>query len=161
LEIDDAIVILADRRDALAGLRVENRQVIARRDDDDSLVIAIGPVGESASGELARRLLPADAFIHRPLPERVARLRIERERLAACRRDGEEATPCVQWRRSVVLVVAIVLAAFPTPLHLERIEVRGVDLVGGGIARTPCIGAPVAPLERRVATNERRLLRRT
>ena len=52
--------------------------MIAGRDDDDALFVAVGPVGEAAAGELARRLLPADAFVHPLHPERLAVLGIDR-----------------------------------------------------------------------------------
>ena len=124
--------------------------MIARRDDDDALVRAVGPVRETAAGELARRLLPANAFVERELPERLARRRIDAERLAVRRRDGEETSVRVEWRRAIVLVVAE-LARVPAPRDLQRVEVRGVDLVGRRIARAPRVGAPVAPFAGLVA----------
>jgi hypothetical protein len=102
--------------------------VVAGRDDDDALVGAIRPVGEAAAGELARRLLPADALIEAIHPERFAVRRIDRERDSARRRDGEQAAVRVQRRGAVVLVVAERGRA-PLPRDGERIEVRRVDLI--------------------------------
>ena len=133
--------------------------MIAWRDDDDALVRAVGPVREAAAGELARRLLPANAFVERILPERLARGRIDRERLAMRRGDGEETTVRVERRRAIVLVVAE-LARVPSPRDLERVEVRRVDLVGRRVARAPRVGAPVAPFAGLVAARQRRALSR-
>ena len=77
-QVDDAV--LAELGIGQARLGVERRQVIARRDDDDALARAVGPVGRPAAGELTRRLLPADAFVHPPHPERLAVLGIDRGR---------------------------------------------------------------------------------
>ena len=134
--------------------------MVAGRDDDDPLVVAVGPVSETAAGELARRLLPADAFIDAPLPQRVPGDGVDGERLAARGGDGEDAPLGVERRRAVVLILAVP-SGLPSPRDLERVEVRRVDLVGRGVPRAPGVGAPVAPLEWRITADERGLLRDT
>ena len=56
LQVDDAVV--AEPRDAHAGLRVQRDELIAGRDVEDALLFAVGPVREAAARELARRRAP-------------------------------------------------------------------------------------------------------
>ena len=84
--------------------------------------VAVRPIRETATGELARRLLPADAFVDAPLPERRAGAGSMRECLAASRGHGEEPAVRVQRRRAKVLVLAV-LAGVPLPGDLQRVEV--------------------------------------
>ena len=54
LEVDDAVG--AEAGDGLAGLRVERDQAVAGGDVDDAVVtLAVGPVGQAAARQLARR----------------------------------------------------------------------------------------------------------
>ena len=140
--------------DALARLRVEDRQVVSRRHDDDSLIGPVRPIGQPASGELARRLLPANALVDPPLPDGLSGGRIDRRtplrRLVATviRSSIRE-----ERRRSIILILAV-LARVPLPRDLERIEVGGVDLIERRVARAPRIGAPIAPFAGLVAAHQ-------
>src|SRR5581483_6408450 len=58
----------------------------------------------------------------------------------------------VERRRAEVLVLA---ARTPPPRDLQRVEVARVDLIEIGVARTPRVGAPVAPLAGLVPALER------
>ena len=129
--------------------------MVARRRDDDALARAVGPVRQPAPGELARRLLPADAFVHPPHPERLAVLGIERRSNATRGGDGEQAAVRVERRRAIVLVLTEG-PGVPLPGDLQLAEVRRVDLIERRVARAPGVGAPVAPLARHVAAHERR-----
>ena len=155
-QIDDAL--LADGRIRCPRLRVEDGHVIAGGDDNHALVAApVGPVGEAAARELPRRFLVADAFIELPRPQRLAALGIDRVGVAPRRRDREQPAVGIERRRPVVLVLAVDRRV-PAPLHLQRVEVRRVDLIERRVARAPGVSAPVAPLARRVAADERRRL---
>ena len=83
LQIDDAV--LAERRDAVAGLRVERDEPVAGRDVEDALVLAVGPVRDAAAGQLARRRRRARAFAlaNAPTSTRRSRRRARRPS-AAC-----------------------------------------------------------------------------
>src|SRR4029453_656504 len=76
LQIDDTV--LAEGRDASAGLRIEREQTIPRRYIQDALVIpAVCPVRDAAPGQLPRRRRRAFAFALRVRPAQLARYRIE------------------------------------------------------------------------------------
>src|SRR3954462_11895926 len=132
--------------------------MIAGRHDDDALVRPVAPVGEAAPRELAWRLLPAEALVEAPMPERLAGARIDCGGDAVGRRDGEETSIRVERSRAIVLVLAK-LARVPLPRDLKVGEVRRVDLREGRVARAPRVGAPEAPLAGRVAADERRAFR--
>src|SRR5689334_3634590 len=130
--------------------------MIARGDHDRALVAAVGPVREATTGELTRRLLPADSFVHPPLPEGLAGGGVDGECLTTRRRDGEEATIRIERRRTIVLVVSV-LASVPRPRDAQRVEVRRVDLIERGVPRAPRVSAPVAPLTGGVTAHQSRV----
>src|SRR3954466_11190069 len=77
LQIDDAV--LAEAGDRRAVVRVERDEAVAGRDVDDTIVpTAVGPVGETASGELARRDAGAFPFAQAVRPDQLAGLPVER-----------------------------------------------------------------------------------
>src|SRR5207237_4644931 len=78
LEIDDAA--LAERLDHRPVLRVQRDQAIAGRDVQDALVVpAVGPVGDAAAGELARRDRGAIALAVAVRPDQLAGPPVDRE----------------------------------------------------------------------------------
>src|SRR6476646_10874441 len=127
--------------------------MIARCDNDDSLVMPVSPVGKAAAGELARCLLPANALVETPVPERLAVGGIDRGGDATRRRDGEESPIRVQRCGAIVLIVAE-LARVPLPRDLERAKIRRINLSERRIARAPCVGTPVSPLAGRISASE-------
>ena len=86
LQIDDAIG--AEARHALAGLRVERDHLVAGRDVDDALFLAVAPVGEAAARQQARRGFTALAFVDAVHPQHLAGRRVERDgAIGGCRRS--------------------------------------------------------------------------
>src|SRR5206468_1951408 len=75
LEIDHAV--LAEGRDRLPGLRVQLDQAVADREEHDAVVtFAVGPVRESAAGELPRRGERANPFVESVDPFQLAGFRV-------------------------------------------------------------------------------------
>jgi hypothetical protein len=124
-----------------AGLRVERHHVVARRHDDHALLAC----RRSSRRGRARRTGAA------PSASGCPRRAVHPQRLAVSGSiaivdatrggDGEQATVRVQ-RRGAVVLVGSERAGVPLPGHLERIEVRRVDLVERRVARAPRIGRP-------------------
>src|SRR6185503_19283844 len=78
LQIDHAA--LAERRNRLAGFRVQLHEAVADGDVDDSLVtLAVGPVGETAARKHARRHLGAAPLVQAVHPLLLAAFRVERD----------------------------------------------------------------------------------
>ena len=71
--------LLPKRRHAHAGLRVQRHELIADRDVEDPLLLAVGPVGEAAARELPRRRGAARAFALAVHPQLFAGFRIDRD----------------------------------------------------------------------------------
>ncbi len=76
LQIDDAVFAEAGHR--RAGLGIESDEPVAGRDIEDSLFLAVGPVGHSMSGKLPRRIRASLAFIFAMHPQQFAGGGIER-----------------------------------------------------------------------------------
>ena len=69
IQIDDAVP--AERRIGKPGLRVERHELIAARDEDDALLLAVGPVLDAAR-HAARRPIAALPFVEAVDPQRLA-----------------------------------------------------------------------------------------
>ena len=74
-QIDDAI--FAEPRYRHAALRVQRDHLVAGRDVDDPFLASIGPVGQTAPGELARCRFAAFAFGDVMHPQQLAGLRVK------------------------------------------------------------------------------------
>ena len=87
LEVDLLIEVLLQVHDAVAaealnrrsGSGVERDEPVSLRHVQDSLLLAVAPVREAASGELARRRRPAGAFVLAVHPQQLAGRRVERD----------------------------------------------------------------------------------
>ena len=149
LQIDDAVVAETSRR--APGLRVERDQAIAGSDVEDSRLVAVGPVGEAASGQPPRRGVAARAFVLAVHPQHLAGGGVERHDRAPRARGGEYSTPPtisgVDWKLNS--------GRGPSGSVLKRqatsslLKFAGGDLVERGIARAgeiAAVSAPLAPL---------------
>ena len=148
LQVDDAVGAEVLHRQA--GLGVERNHLVARRDVDDALVLAVGPVREAAARQLARRGFTALAFLDAVHPLPLARGGVETDHGAARAGGGEQ--PAVDHqRRGLVLELGArteVVGLEPEG-QLQLAEVGGVDLLEWGVARrgeVPAIGRPFARL---------------
>src|SRR5207247_4803886 len=81
LQVYDAV--FAEALNRLAGFGVERDHLVARRDVDDPVLAAVGPVRETPPGELARGRLGALAFVEAVDPFQLTGLRVERHHGAA------------------------------------------------------------------------------
>src|SRR6185295_4126387 len=76
-QIDDAV--LAEACDARSGLRIERNQAIPGGDVDDSFLFAVGPIRQSASRQLTRRVNRSLAFELGMHPHKLAGVGLERD----------------------------------------------------------------------------------
>jgi len=106
-----------------------------------------------AAGELPGRLLPANAFVHAPHPQGLTVRGIDGGGNAASRGHREKAPVRVQRGRAVVLI-GPERSDVPLPRLFQRLEIRRVDLVEGGVSRAPRVRAPVPPFSGRVAPHQ-------
>ena len=136
-----------------AGLGIERHQMHAGRHDDQAFVLVVCPIGGATSGKLARRLLPAYAFVRSVHPQRFARFRINRHRGAARGGNSEQTTVREQWRGAIILI-ATKRSRLPFPRDFQTVEVGGVDLIERRIPSAPRIGTPVPPFAGRIAAHE-------
>jgi len=146
LQIDEAI--LAERHDRRAGLRVQLREPIAGRHVDDALIAAaVGPIGEAASRELARRDAGALALADTVRPDQLPGLRVERDDGAA--RAGRRIQHAVHHQRRAFQLVFRERAegvGLEAPRDLQLPEVGRGDLIERRIPRALQIGVVVRPL---------------
>jgi hypothetical protein len=77
LEIDDPAA--AETGNRIAGSRIERHQSIPRRDVEDAFFLSVGPVGEPAARELARRRRPRAPFVLAVHPDQLTRRGVERD----------------------------------------------------------------------------------
>ena len=70
LEIDHAA--FAEAGNGLAGLGVQRDQPVARRDIENPLFLAVGPISHAMAGKLPRRVGAAHPFIFAMDPEKFA-----------------------------------------------------------------------------------------
>src|SRR6185503_707098 len=129
LQIEDAVP--AERRDRLAGLRIELHHTEAGRDVHDPFVaLAVGPVRDAAARELPRRDRRARALFKAVCPVQLAGLRVQRDDGAA-RAAGRVNRALDHQRRAFELVfrARTEIVGLEPPRHFEAIEVRCVDLV--------------------------------
>src|SRR5258708_33842719 len=117
--------------------------MVAGCNDEDSLVGSVSPIGEPATGELARRFLPANAFVELPAPKGRAAGRVNAKRSAPGGGDGEDAPLRVQRRSPVILAHRRRAGVVPRPSDRERVEGLRVDLRARREARSPRARAPV------------------
>ena len=157
LQIDDAID--AEVRIRQARARVERHHVITRRDDDHAFVLAVGPIRWTATGELSRRLLPANPLVEAIHPERLAGFRIDRHHGTTRRGNGENSAIRIQ-RRGAIVLVGPEGSGVPLPRHLQLAEIIGRDLIEWRVACAVRVATPVSPFTRRVAAHQRRHARR-
>ena len=134
LQIDDTR--LAERCERLPILRIQRDQPIAGRHMRMQLLAAIGPIRQAASRQPARSIVAAFAFIFRMHPLDFAGDCVERHHIAARPDDGIDHALGHQRRRfQVVLRPRSEVRSAETPGHLQRVEIRGVDLVQRRISR--------------------------
>ena len=146
LEIDDAVV--AECRDAHAGLRVQRDQLVSRSDVENSLLFAVGPVREAAAGQLPRSRGAARAFALAVHPELFAGFRVERDDGPAAARGGiQHAVRHHRRRLEHELGTRTEVIGLEAPRDGELAEVGGVDLIERrvpGVSGISAVGAPLA-----------------
>ena len=146
LQVDDAVD--AEVLERLAGFRVEADELVADGDVEDALVaLAVGPVADAAARQSARRPLRARAFLETMHPQQLAGGGVERHRIAMLAGGGIEHAVDHQ-RRGLQVEVrtrAEVVGA-ESPGDLQRLEIRGGDLVERRVAGGAQIAGPRPPL---------------
>ena len=117
-EVDDAIP--TEIRVGLSRLGIERNHVMRRRDEEEALVLAVGPIGQAAARRLARRALGALAFLEAIDPERLAGLGVDGHRGAARAGGGIHHPVHHDRRRSEVDVRGgAEIVPIPAPRDLE------------------------------------------
>ena len=149
-QIDQAV--LSETGNWPTGLRIERTQHVARRDIEDALVLPVGPVPESPTGQLARRLLSALPFVEAVDPAQLAGRGIQckdRASRPACRVQH----PARHQRRRLVgeFLSRPEVVRFETPRHLQLAEIAGVDLIESRVTGIPQVSAVGGPLTLRGA----------
>ncbi len=145
LEVDGAA--LAEGGDGDACLRVEREQAIARGDVEDPLLGSVRPVGETAAGELARRVGGAGSLVLAVDPEQLTRAGVERDdRSARPRRRVEDAVHHERRPFELVFRPRAQAVGLEAPGHLEVVEVGGVDLVQRRVAAAADVAGVAGPL---------------
>ncbi len=147
LEVDDAV--LAEARNRLAGLRVERDEAVAGGDVDDAIVtLAVGPVGESAARQLARRpARGALALVHAVGPLQLAGARLHRDHRAARAGRGIE-HPLDHDGRAFELGFGTrtEVVGLQAPRHFELADVAAVDLIERRVLRAAEVRGVHRPL---------------
>ena len=139
--------VLSEAGDGHAVLRVERDQAVAGRHVEDPLLRAVGPVGEAAPGELARRVGGAGSLVLAVRPEQLARDRIQGYgRAARSRRRVEDAVHHERRPLEFVLRPRPQAVRLEPPGNLEIVEVAGVDLVQRGVPAAPDVAGIGGPL---------------
>ena len=158
LQVDDAAS--TERGDAGAGLGVERHHLVTGRHVDDAFFLAVAPVGQAATRQLARRGFTALALFEAVHPLHLARCRVQRHGGAAGAGRGVEHAVDHQGRR-----LELELGARPEVLSLESErqlqfgKIRGVDLIEWGIpggGEVAAICRPLADLGRRLSARRHR-----
>ena len=132
--------------DRLAGARIERDEPIAGRHIEDSLLLAVAPIGQAAARQLSRRGLAASAFVLAVHPQHLAGRGVERDHRAA-RAGGREQPAVDHQRRRLELVFRSRAEAvgLESPGDLELAEIVGSDLIERRIARVGEIAAVGRP----------------
>ena len=130
--------------DGLAGLGVERVQEERGRDHvDDVAAVDVG-VGDALAVVLPHRVLPAEGFGLDPVPEHFAGGGIGGDHVALLAGDADQLAVDVDRRRARVNYR--IRGAVPDPVHLELVEVAGVDLREFGVALAAGVSADVGPV---------------
>ena len=135
------------RRDRIAGFCVERDEAVARRDVENSLFAAVGPVRQAAAGELPRRCRAALTFVLAVHPQQLAGGRVECD-------DGppgaggrvDDAVDHQRRRFELVLGSWAQVVGLEPPGDIEFAEVARVDLIERRIPRVAQVGAVGRPL---------------
>ena len=145
LQIDDAV--LAEAGHGMPGLGVQSDQPVAGRDVQDSLFLAIGPIGQAMAGKLPRRICAALAFVLAVHPEHFARGRIQSDHGAARSRRWYRALPCTISGVAFELIFRPRAERFrlEAPGDFEFVEIVRVDLVERRVARAAEVAAVGGP----------------
>ena len=145
-QIDHAVASESGQR--AAGLGVEGDHLVAGRDVHDPLVRAVGPVGQAAAGQPARRGVGARPFVEAEHPLQLAGRRVEREHGPPRAAGGVQHAVHHERRRLVVrLRAGAEIVGLEAPRHFQAVEVAGVDLIQRRVARAGeirTVGRPVA-----------------
>ena len=145
LQIDDAVG--AEIPHQLARHRVQGHELVARRHvEHAAIVLAVGPVGEAAARELARRGFAPGPFVLLVHPQHLAGRGVEPDDRAA--RAGGDVDHAVGHQRRgfpVVFGSRAERVSLEAPGHLELAEVVLVDLIEGRIVRVREVGGVGAP----------------
>src|SRR6185436_14315715 len=139
---------LAERRNHRAGLGVERDQAVAGRHIEDALVaLAVGPVGDAAARELARRDRGAVALAVAVRPDQFPGPAVEGDNRAA-RAGGGVQHALDRERRPFELVLGTgpEIVGLEAPGDFELVEVGGVDLIERDVAGAADVGSVVGPV---------------
>jgi hypothetical protein len=145
LQIDDAVA--AETADQFAGHRIQRDELVAGRDvEHPAIALAVGPVGEAAAGEFARRRFAARPLVFLVHPQHLAGRGIEPDHRAA-RAGGDVDHPVGHQRRGfpVVFGTRAERVGLETPRDLELAEIVLVDLVERRIVRVREVGSVGSP----------------
>ena len=128
LQIHQAV--LAESGYRYTGLRIQCDQPVARRHVDDPLLLAVGPICQTAAGELARRSATARTFILAVGPEQLAGDGVQCQHRTARPRCRVE-NPMHHQRSGFKLKLGprSLVVGFESPGNLQFIEIVGVDLI--------------------------------
>ena len=146
LEIDDAMAAEGRNRDTV--LRVQRYESVAERDIVNAFLPTVGPVGQAAAGDGARRVVTSYAFDFAVHPAEFPGGRIDRNNIAPRASRGVE-DPVRHQRRAFEIVFGkrAERDGFESPGQFELIEIGGVDLAEGrvsGMAGVAAVGVPFA-----------------
>src|SRR4029079_12768987 len=120
-----------------------------RRDINDSLLPAIGPISEAEAGQLSRCSFSAFVFVQAVFPEQFAAGRIESHYCATRSGSRVEDTIGHQWcRLEIEFSARSKIVRFEAPRHFQLAEVVAVDLIESSVSRAPEIRTIRAPFSR-------------
>ena len=133
----------------LARLGVERVQEEARGRDIDHALAVDAAVGHALAVVRAHRIRVTRCLGFLECPQRLAGGRVERHHRAARARCRQQHAVDVDRQRAAVDVADVDAGGIgraPFPRHLQRIEVRGIDLVERGVARRAVASRDVRPI---------------
>src|SRR6185295_20142605 len=128
LEIYGAV--LAKGGNGHASFRIEGDQPVTRRHIEDAFLLAIGPIGDAAAGELPWSGRTTGAFMLAMHPQLLARGRVEGNHRSARSRGRIENSIDHQRRTfQAKLRARTEVIGLETPGDFQLVEVRRVDLI--------------------------------
>src|SRR5262249_36178922 len=143
--------VIPEVRDNLAGLCVNRDQVSVAGSDEDSLDLAVSPIGYSSVDETEIGWMPGLVALGVIHPDRLAGLGVDCCHLTKRRADIEGAADhqrrrfMPEGKQTLILLDELEIRRGPAPGDFEGLDIGGIDLVKRRVLCIAAVAAKVAP----------------